>query len=233
MNNDTQTILILVACALVIVCGIIWLLTRRKSSPADLDRRAIAQSEDDRDLLLRELDQKEFAVGYILESKKRHKLSDWELAAVTEIEGRIAEIKSALARTTFRKPNTDCGYVYVISNPIFRNGVVKIGMTCGIDAGTRIKKLHNTSTPLGFDTELLHYCENAYAVEQRLHRLFSSDRVSPNREFFFATPAEVMAKLSKLEGVIVYISPADSIDKDLINNVSRTSPHHEDTLENL
>lgn len=205
--TDIPNLIILVSCTVAIICGIILLLTRRRKNPSDLNKRALAQSEADRALLLRELDQKEFAVGYILESKKRSKFSDQELATVNEIEARISRIKSALAGETFRHPNTDCGYVYVISNPSFRSGIVKIGMTNAIDPGERIKGLYNTSTPVGFDAEIVHYSEDAYKLEQKLHRIFNSSRVNPKREFFFLSPIEVRERLLKSEGSIVYLNP--------------------------
>lgn len=193
-----------------------WRESHRKPTPEQSERQQwdrddeteySSETLEQRRLLRRELEQKELALRYLLGSQARGQLSDKEVSGISEIEGRILKIKDALTRRTNRAANSKSGYVYIISNPAFRSDIVKIGMTCGVDPTDRIKGLYNTSTPLHFEIQMIHYSEDARTSERRLHEIFSSNRVNPGREFFCATPDEIRLKLHKLPGSIVYYNP--------------------------
>lgn len=181
--------------------------SERQQWDLDDETELSPQTVEQRKLLRRELEQKELALRYLLGSHARGQLAEKEISGISTLEGRIGKVKDALNRKTHRAANSKSGYVYIISNPAFRSDIVKIGMTCGIDPTDRIKGLYNTSTPLHFDIQMIHYSEDARATERRLHEIFSSSRVNPGREFFYATPDEIGMKLRRLTGSIVYYNP--------------------------
>jgi hypothetical protein len=158
-------------------------------------------------LLRKELAQKERAIEYLKESKNSERFTAAGVVAILEMEEKISKIKDSLAKNSYRKPNEKSGYVYIISNPAFRSEVLKIGMTCATDPTERVKSLYNTSTPLHFEIQILHYSENALAIEQKLHEIFRSSRINARREFFYATTEEILEKLQNMKGSIIYLSP--------------------------
>lgn len=101
---------------------------------------------------------------------------------------------------------SSAGYVYVISNKgSFGADFVKIGMTTRNDPLVRIKELSGAAVPFPFQVHILHYSENAYAVEQKLHQTFKNRKVNLTnlrREHFWVTPAEVHEELLKIGGTI-------------------------------
>lgn len=72
------------------------------------------------------------------------------------------------------------GSVYVISNSSMP-GLLKIGYTNG-DIQTRLTQLQTTGVPTPFQIELLVHAEDAFELEQSLHRIFRPFRYG--KEFF-------------------------------------------------
>ena len=89
------------------------------------------------------------------------------------------------------------GYVYIISNPVFKEGIVKIGMTTHKDYTKRIKQLYNTSVPTPFNVEFIIPHKYPQQFEKFLHNKFKKYRVSTKREFFLIE-REVLEKELKL-----------------------------------
>lgn len=111
----------------------------------------------------------------------------------------VASAESELLQVDFRAANIRAGYVYVISNAgSFGVGVVKIGMTRRLDPMDRINELGDASVPFRFDVHALFFAHDAIGIEALLHQHFSSkriNRVNLRREFFRATPTEVLEVL--------------------------------------
>ena len=134
-----------------------------------------------------------------------------------ELENKLAEIDSAIARNDYRAANIRAGYVYVISNRgAFGEHVFKIGLTRRLEPLERIYELGDASVPFRFDVHALYFSEDAVTLENELHRHFSDRRVNwvnMRREFFFATPAEVRAVLAeKLGNLLEFTEYAESIE---------------------
>ncbi|WP_052372697.1 DUF4041 domain-containing protein [Amycolatopsis taiwanensis] len=121
-----------------------------------------------------------------------------------ELRRRLAAIDDAIAKNDYRIANIRAGYVYVISNiGAFGENVVKIGMTRRLEPRDRIVELGDASVPFPFDTHLLHFSEDAVALENELHKTFADrrlNRVNLRREFFFITPQEIRAALAEKLG---------------------------------
>jgi len=160
-------------------------------------------------------------------------------AGIAEMETKLADVDKAIADVDYRQANVRAGYVYVISNiGAFGPGVVKIGMSRRLDPMERVRELGDASVPFPYDVHALFFADDAVAIETMLHRQFDPvrvNRVNLRREFFRATPAEVLAALEqnrvqlveyqvepvaeqwRLSGehlVVTELAPANDLDED-------------------
>lgn len=91
------------------------------------------------------------------------------------------------------------GAVYILSNPAFRDGLLKIGKTTvGVD--TRARGLRGTGVPAHFRIEHSVQVSDCGLVEAIVHRRLASYRCSSDREFFevpLATAVAVLAEVSQ------------------------------------
>lgn len=135
----------------------------------------------------------------------------------SDLERKLTELDSAIARNDYRAANIRAGYVYVISNRgAFGGHVVKIGLTRRLDPLDRINELGDASVPFRYDVHAIYFSEDAVTLESDLHQRFSDRRVNwvnDRREFFFATPAEVRAVLSeKVGNLLEFTERAESTE---------------------
>lgn len=112
----------------------------------------------------------------------------------------LADVDQAIENVDYRAANIKAGYVYVISNiGSFGPDVVKIGMTRRLEPMDRVNELGDASVPFRFDVHALFFADNALSIEAMLHQHFADrrlNRVNLRREYFRATPAEVLDALN-------------------------------------
>ncbi|WP_166789629.1 DUF4041 domain-containing protein [Cryobacterium fucosi] len=117
------------------------------------------------------------------------------------IRAQIADVDRAIENVDYRAANIKAGYVYVISNiGSFGPNVVKIGMTRRLEPMDRVNELGDASVPFRFDVHALFFADNALSIEAMLHQNFADrrlNRVNLRREYFRATPAEVLEALNE------------------------------------
>lgn len=96
------------------------------------------------------------------------------------------------------------GYVYILTNPSFKDEIVKIGITSGT-VEKRMKELHTTGVPLPFE-EYASYKTTKYAeVERFMHRslsLLADNRVNNSREFFKIKPEVALDYLMQIADLL-------------------------------
>ena len=99
----------------------------------------------------------------------------------------------------------ELGYVYILTNPSFREDWVKIGKSSR-PVDVRSKELDNTAVPLPFEIyatmQTSKYSEAEKAIHKQIDRL-TDRRIRQNREFFNLEPAlalEIMMDLAQLSG---------------------------------
>ena len=130
-----------------------------------------------------------------------------DVTGAAELQARLVEIDKSIADVDYRVANVRAGYVYVISNiGSMGERIVKIGMTRRLDPMDRIRELSDASVPFNFDVHALFFSKDAYGVEAMLHRTFADQRVNRinlRREFFYATPAQVLEVLRQQKVAIV------------------------------
>ncbi len=85
------------------------------------------------------------------------------------------------------------GYVYILTNPSFREDWIKIGKTTNMEE--RLRTLYNTSLPLPFEVfatlKTSKYNEAEKLVHHYIER-FTNLRIRNNREFFNVKPEEAL-----------------------------------------
>ncbi len=108
--------------------------------------------------------------------------------------------------------------MYVISNiGAFGAGMVKIGMTRRLEPTDRIRELGDASVPFRFDTHALIFSDDAVGLEARLHQVLADRKVNlvnQQREFFYASPAEVRDILAAAAGqhLLEYHEAPDAVE---------------------
>ncbi|MFO1400000.1 MAG: DUF4041 domain-containing protein [Steroidobacteraceae bacterium] len=145
-----------------------------------------------------------------------------------DLEQKLAEVDSAIAKNDYRAANIRAGYVYVISNRgAFGGYVVKIGLTRRLEPMDRINELGDASVPFRFDLHALYFSEDAVTLENDLHQHFADRKVNwvnDRREFFFATPAEVREVLaSKVGNLLEFVEEVASTE--YLQSVSNWPEH--------
>ncbi|HPL55841.1 MAG TPA: GIY-YIG nuclease family protein [Bacilli bacterium] len=96
------------------------------------------------------------------------------------------------------------GYVYVLTNPSFRDDWVKIGKSAR-DPEVRGKELYNAAVPLPYEIYATLKTEKYAEAEKMLHRMIdriSNLRIAANREFFNIAPETVYEILLDVADVI-------------------------------
>ncbi len=117
----------------------------------------------------------------------------------------------------------DVGYVYILTNPSFRNDWIKIGKSSR-PVDVRSKELDNTAVPLPFEIfavmKTVKYSEVEKLVHKTIDRL-TDLRIRQNREFFNVNPhialdifRDIASTIDDAE-VILYEDNELKIDDDL------------------
>ena len=101
-------------------------------------------------------------------------------------------------------PTKDTGYVYILTNPSFREDWVKIGKSSR-PVDIRSKELDNTAVPLPFEIFATLKTFKYDIVEKKIHKAIdrlTDLRIRQNREFFNIKP-ELALEILKDEAMIL------------------------------
>ncbi len=140
------------------------------------------------------------------EAHWRNALQKWAESGDEQQAGaaraKLDEIGDAIRGVEEREANIRTGWVYVISNVgSFGDGVVKIGLTRRLDPLERVRELGDASVPFRFDVHAKIFDADAVSLETRLHQHLADrrvNRVNLRREFFYATPSEILTILEDM-----------------------------------
>ena len=100
--------------------------------------------------------------------------------------------------------NDKPGYVYILTNPSFREDWVKIGKSSR-PVDVRSKELDNTAVPLPFEIYATMKTVKYNEAESLVHGLMdqlTDKRIRKNREFFNLRPEEALKLFNKVAAVI-------------------------------
>ena len=112
------------------------------------------------------------------------------------------------------------GYVYILTNPSFREDWVKIGKTTNMEE--RLRTLYNTSLPLPFEVFATMKTSKYNEAEKLVHHYierFTNLRIEKKREFFNVKPEEALE---------IFREVATLLDDAVIDEVYKTG--HADNL---
>ena len=91
-----------------------------------------------------------------------------------------------------KQPKDGPGTVYILSNPSFRDNLLKVGRTGRtLGASLRAQELRGTGVPTPFIVEREFRCSRMCAVERTAHEFLIAKRVAPDREFFYESVKKV------------------------------------------
>lgn len=148
-----------------------------------------------------------------IEDLRRQAMADSQNA---ELRKRLIELEQALLDTIAANQRaisqaqlTRRGCIYVISNVgSFGENVFKIGMTRRLVPEERVNELSDASVPFAFNIHAMIQCDDAPALETKLHQRFNDARVNKvnlRKEFFSVPLASVEAAVNELHnGEIVF-----------------------------
>lgn len=109
------------------------------------------------------------------------------------------------------------GYVYILTNPSFREDWVKIGQSLR-EVDVRSKELDNTAIPLPFEIFATLKTIKYKEIERNLHKIFTDladARIRKGREFFNITPNKALDYL-KDQAEIIDDAELNIPDYDLV-----------------
>ena len=124
------------------------------------------------------------------------------------------------------------GYVYILTNPSFKEDWVKIGKSSR-PVDIRSKELDNTAVPLPFEIYATMQTVKYHEVEKLIHKMIdrlTDLRIRQNREFFNVPPEVALDLLRDIAKAIddavikEYASGADILDEDVEDESVFTKP---------
>ena len=115
--------------------------------------------------------------------------------------------------------NDKTGYVYILTNPSFREDWVKIGKS-EREVDVRSKELDNTAVPLPFEIFATLKTAKYNDIEKNLHKIFTNladARIRKNREFFNILPEEALEYL-KDQAQLLDDAELNTPNDDIVKN---------------
>ena len=155
--------------------------------------KLLAEAEKERKRLEEEKKAMNLAYNKALTEEERNKIVE----QIQEIDKRIGDID-------YRVANPKAGWVYVIESPSLQ-GMVKIGTSRRLNGPfERVRELSGSSLPEAFRINGFCFSDDAFELENNMHKYFAKQRVNPNKEFFYITPQEAIKVLKEEFGCDVH-----------------------------
>ncbi len=124
------------------------------------------------------------------------------------------------------------GYVYILTNPSFREDWIKIGKSSR-EVDVRSKELDNTAIPLPFEIYATIKTSKYNELEKHLHEILTDladKRIRKGREFFNIKPEDALKHLARCAQLIedAELNIPDDFDKTSIigENTKKKSQHY-------
>lgn len=108
------------------------------------------------------------------------------------------------------------GWVYILTNPAFKEGMIKIGFTSRDTPQQRADELSGaTGVPSKFEVAWAARMPDAQSVERTVHRLLRHKRSNSNREFFECSINEAIEMIETVAGktIVTKMNPKKSTHK--------------------
>lgn len=127
----------------------------------------------------------------------------------------IANIDKRIGDIDYRVSNPKAGWLYVIESPSLL-GLVKIGVSRRLNGPfERVRELSGSSLPEAFRINGFCFSDDAFELENNMHKYFAKQRVNPNKEFFYITPQEAIKVLKeKFSCDVHFVNEDESEDNE-------------------
>src|SRR5574344_2820888 len=115
---------------------------------------------------------------------------------------------------------TGKGYVYILTNPSFREDWVKIGKSSR-PVDVRSKELDNTAVPLPFEIYATLETDKYDKVEKLIHKTIdrlTDMRIRQTREFFNIKPAEALSIFRDIASILDDVVITDNYKQGELND---------------
>lgn len=166
--------------------------------------KLLVEAEKERKRLEEEKKAMNLAYNKALTEEERNKIVE----QIQEIDKRIGDID-------YRVANPKAGWLYVIESPSLP-GLVKIGVSRRLNGPfERVRELSGSSLPEAFKINGFCFSDDAFDLENNMHKYFAKQRVNPNKEFFYITPQEAIKALKEEFGCDVhFVNEYESEDEE-------------------
>ena len=166
--------------------------------------KLLAEAEKERKRLEEEKKAMNLAYNKALTEEERNKIVE----QIQEIDKRIGDID-------YRVANPKAGWVYVIESPSLQ-GMVKIGTSRRLNGPfERVRELSGSSLPEAFKINGFCFSDDAFELENNMHKYFAKQRVNPNKEFFYITPQEAIKVLKEeFDCDVHFVNEEESDDEE-------------------
>ena len=155
--------------------------------------KLLAEAEKERKRLEEEKKAMNLAYNKALTEEERNRIVE----QIQEIDKRIGDID-------YRVSNPKAGWLYVIESPSLP-GLVKIGVSRRLNGPfERVRELSGSSLPEAFKINGFCFSDDAFELENNMHKYFAKQRVNPNKEFFYITPQEAIKVLKEEFGCDIH-----------------------------
>lgn len=170
----------------------------------ELERKQLEAEEKEMELEAR----RKAVEEALLAADEEHRLELEETRR--KLEQEIEEVHKQYERAKSMAQMTKQGHVYVISNiGSFGENVFKIGMTRRLEPHDRVSELSGASVPFEFDVHAMISCDDAPALEAKLHNLLSGDRINKvnlRKEFFRTDINKIIKCVEENHGTVDYVA---------------------------
>lgn len=187
---------------------------QQKKEEEKEEQKRIKQMMKEQEKLIKEIEREEQKIEkeqkhYLNEIQKVNKqLSETkDQLLINDLSKKINELNSKIHELEEREVSlkqrlvNKAGYVYIISNiGSFGENVYKIGVTRRLDPQDRVNELGSASVPFNFDVHAFIFSDDAFALENKLHKAFDNKRVNKvnsRKEFFNVTLDEIEEEVKK------------------------------------
>jgi hypothetical protein len=106
------------------------------------------------------------------------------------------------------------GYIYILSNPAFKENLLKIGYTTN-NAPTRAKQLYTTGVPAKYKIVYTEDVDNPKEIETKIHRKLADFRYNEDREFFNLPIREAISKVQEVTQREIYKNGLHILDENM------------------
>lgn len=93
------------------------------------------------------------------------------------------------------------GFIYIMSNTAFRDGLIKVGKSDRDPNEHRKYELETTGVPQNFTVEYYAFVDDHHRIERLLHGKLDHKRPNRQREFFHTSVEEVVLAIRELTTV--------------------------------